>query len=334
MPVWMTALGVPVVAEAADDVAIAPIIDDGAVPPRALETIDAALAEVVVLSGEWEAVVELTEVPESLNPVCLELEGCLYRIAQDAGTVAVIAGMVASRKDAYVLDLVLAESGVITRRRRVDLPLQPDPFEAEARAAAAAFLGVPNVALPAARPSSGGGERITTEPRRERRPRREPGGDPRVSLVGRAGWSAFYTLDFLALGGELRVRASPSVQLVAGADVFVVRRLLEGEDGEEARRLGAMVPVSLGALFRRDLGAVAPYVGAEAIAAKYNETTPVPALGARARAGLDLQVSPSVGLTLDLSAGLWGAERWNRIEDGVRQVGVLPGARAGVVVGL
>ena len=53
------------------------------------------------------------------------------------------------------------------------------------------------------------------------------------------------------------------------------------------------------------------------------------AVGARARAGTDVMISKTVGVNLGVSTGAWYGSRFDSIEEGLKDFGIVPQFTAG-----
>jgi len=334
------------------DPALAPMVNNGTVAPRDHAAVHRALDEALEIVGL--PVIRFERYPDELTLACLEQSTCLAGIASSVGTDRVIAGAIREGRRDGTVELELRHFDIDRGTDRVRTTFPADDPDERVRAAIAELFDVneaylPRVAEeapPEGAPSSGPAE--AAEPERDRKAerreaknetdrsasrgfsRRPPGDRSRWMATGRLGWTRYYVLEFMTFDAEMRFHAADGLYVVAGVELYVANRLLDDDQGEQRRRVNAMVPVHAGALYGTHLGRLEAYVGGDVIAAKYNADAGAVSVGVRARAGADVMITDDWGVNLDVSAGLWGAKGWPVIEEDVRQVGLLPRLSGGV----
>lgn len=171
-------------------------------------------------------------------------------------------------------------------------------------------------------------------PKQPKAPRSASGSSdaPRLRITPRVGWSRYYTFDFVTVGAEAGLRLTGGLHLVGGVEVYAVNRdVPSAVDPDGGKVWNAMTPLNLGALYQARLGKVQPYVGLDAIIAKYNRDASGIAMGGRARVGTDVMVSDQMGINLNVAFGGWTGETWDRVHDSLGNTGILPQVSAGTV---
>ncbi len=158
-----------------------------------------------------------------------------------------------------------------------------------------------------------------------------------VQFTGRGGFSKYYGFNFVTGGGELGVVATGGLHLVAGFEVFAVRRILPPDLAAETRiyaEWNTIFPANVGLIYKFPIGIAQPYVGADAVFVQYykDDVGADWAGGARARAGIDLMFVPNFGLNVNVAAGGWYGQNWPLIEQGTGASGFLPQVSGGTVL--
>lgn len=152
-----------------------------------------------------------------------------------------------------------------------------------------------------------------------------------VSLRG--GYCRYYSFGFLTVGGEAAVRVVGNLHVLAGVEVFAVRRV---NPSEIALATGVysywdqVVPLNLGVMYEFIDGPVQPYAGLDAIAGSYYQGNF--AIGGRVRGGVDVMVIEHLGLNLNVAVGAWSGSEWGKVETGTGTFGLLPQISAGTVI--
>lgn len=305
----------------------APLLDDGTVSPSELAAVERAIDDAMAAAGLDVVHIGAGEVDEE----CLGDGTCLATVALEAGVTKLLTGRV--HRDAATglvrLELALFDVDRVVQRT-VDAAMLPSEPAAGARAAVSELFAVDVDDMDPSRRA--GTERAAREPRRPR-PEREPRSDDRPRWLGsaRVGWSRYQALQFGTADLEIRARVAGGLHAVAGGGLFVARRDLPDGAGGVRRSLDALAPVHAGLVYALNLGAVRPYLGAEAIAAKYHRDLGALAVGGRGRLGVDLMVTDGVGIEVDAAFGVWRGREWEVIAAGLRDVGGLPSVSAGLV---
>jgi len=156
-----------------------------------------------------------------------------------------------------------------------------------------------------------------------------------VGLTARAGISKFQTLNFLTYGVELAIPMSDRASLTAGIEFQSTKR---SPTIEQQVKLGlppeiwnTIMPLNVGGLYRFGQGRMQPFVGADLVLTPYTKDFKV-AVGARARAGTDIMITKKMGVSLGLSTGAWYGSRFDNIEEGLKDFGIVPQATLGTSI--
>lgn len=157
--------------------------------------------------------------------------------------------------------------------------------------------------------------------------------DPGKLGVGfRVGYSKYYGFNFVTAGGEVAIPVS-AIHFVAGMEVYAVNRQIPTELQpvyQKVSEWNTIFPLNFGVVYKIETGVLTPYFGGDLIMVNYYESSW--AVGARARAGLDIMATPQFGFNVNLSAGAWSGSNWDAVQEGTRNSGVLPQVSAGTVV--
>ncbi|MCB9697829.1 MAG: hypothetical protein H6738_13690 [Alphaproteobacteria bacterium] len=158
-----------------------------------------------------------------------------------------------------------------------------------------------------------------------------------VQVTGRGGFSKYYAFNFVTGGAEIGVAAYRGLHLVAGAEVYAVKRVLPPDLQLETgiySEWNTIFPLNLGMLYKFPIGIAQPYVGADAIFVQYykDEIGSDWAGGGRLRGGVDLMFIDNFGLNINVAAGGWFGQNWSLIQQNVGTSGFLPQASGGMVV--
>lgn len=158
-----------------------------------------------------------------------------------------------------------------------------------------------------------------------------------VQVTGRGGYSKYYGFNFFTGGGEVGVAAAGGLHLVAGFEVFAVRRVLPPDIAAQTliyAEWNTIYPGNVGFLYKFPVGIAQPYVGADAIFVQYykDEVGADWAGGARFRTGIDLMFVRNFGLNVNVAAGGWYGQNWPLIEQGTGAGGFLPQVSGGTVI--
>ncbi len=301
----------------AAEVAVPPLVP-GPSSPEALADVHGELVEAVIAEGAFEAVRASDLLPERLDEGCLADVRCLEAVAIGLEAPAMIAGQLVVGGTVPELRLVYYRGGQIVRMRA-------GPVPEGARASARAVRVLVHALLT--------GEAVPAAPVVELPARRE-----RARIRGRAGWSRYGPLDFVAGELDVSVGVVGGLSVVGGAAVFAVERRLppplENARGGD-RVWNALAPLSLGLQYGFGRGAVQPYVGLDGVTGMYHRDDDGRmhwALGGRARLGADWMITDAVGLNLHGAVGAWWGDAWEDVEDGIPTSGRLWLASAGVVI--
>lgn len=158
-----------------------------------------------------------------------------------------------------------------------------------------------------------------------------------VHVTVRGGISPYYSLNFATVGVEGAFRVAGQFHVVAGAEVYVVKRtpppaiqLATGDYYVWEQ----IVPISAGGVYEFLTGPVQPYGGADLIVASYynDSTGSYLSFGARLRGGVDFMVNPHFGLNANVALGTWSGSKWSNVEVGIKPFGLLPQLSAGALV--
>jgi len=157
-----------------------------------------------------------------------------------------------------------------------------------------------------------------------------------VQITGRGGVTKYYKFNFISGGGEIGVAAFKGLHLIAGMEVYGVKRILPPEVQIQTgiySQWNYIFPMNAGLIYKFPIGKAQPYVGADAIFVQYykDELGADWAGGGRFRTGIDLMVIPNFGFNLNASVGAWTGANWGIIEQGVGTAGILPEVSAGTV---
>ncbi|MCA9494783.1 MAG: hypothetical protein KC621_32870 [Myxococcales bacterium] len=158
-----------------------------------------------------------------------------------------------------------------------------------------------------------------------------------VQITGRGGFSKYYAFNFVTGGAELGIAAYRGLHLVAGAEVYAVKRVLPPDLQLETgiySEWNTIFPLNAGMLYKFSFGMAQPYVGGDAIFVQYykDDIGSDWAGGARLRGGLDLMFIDNFGLNINVAAGGWFGQNWSLIQQNVGTAGFLPQASGGMVV--
>ena len=148
-----------------------------------------------------------------------------------------------------------------------------------------------------------------------------------LTVTARAGVSKFQSLTFLTYGAEVAVPIGPKASFTAGIDFQSTKRTPTQEQqikfGLPPELWNTILPFNFGAIRRFGSGRFQPFVGGDLVLTPYTKDMKV-AVGARARAGTDVMVSKTVGVNLGLSTGAWYGSRFDSIEEGLQDFGIVP----------
>lgn len=162
-----------------------------------------------------------------------------------------------------------------------------------------------------------------------------------VQIALRGGYSPYYNLGFVTVGGEASIALGDSgVHVLAGVQGWSVQREIPVQFQRQvgaATEWNTIVPYNAGVVYKATVadGHLRPYGGADLITARYYlpESGGMGsfAVGARARVGADIMIARAVGLNLDVAVGGWSGKNWDQIDLGVKNAGLLPQFSAGTV---
>ncbi|MEQ1572404.1 MAG: hypothetical protein ABMA64_42680 [Myxococcota bacterium] len=160
---------------------------------------------------------------------------------------------------------------------------------------------------------------------------------PYVGLAARGGLNRFGSWNMLTAGVEAQGYVTPALRVVVGKEVFTVRRVLPPElqlDSGVYSEWESIWPWSAGALYGFDLGRADPYAGVDLVAARYLKDRDGSewSLGGRLRGGVDLELVPHLAYNANLAIGLWSGERWDVIEAGLPNTGLVAQISTGLAV--
>ena len=157
----------------------------------------------------------------------------------------------------------------------------------------------------------------------------------RVGLTARAGVSKFQTLNFLTYGLEVAIPMGDRASLTAGFEFQSTKR---APTIEQQVKLGlppeiwnTIMPLNVGALYRFGQSRLQPFAGADIVLTPYTKDFKV-AIGARARAGAAIMITDQMGVNLGISTGAWYGSRFDNIEEGLKDFGIVPRATLGTSI--
>jgi hypothetical protein len=87
----------------------------------------------------------------------------------------------------------------------------------------------------------------------------------------------------------------------------------------------------VGGLYRFGQGRIQPFVGADLILTQYTRDFKV-AIGGRARLGADLMLTKNLGVNASFSTGAWYGAKFNLIDEGLKDFGLVPQATLGTSI--
>lgn len=190
-----------------------------------------------------------------------------------------------------------------------------------------------------------------SRPREIREPRVRPdrersgfkGQQTTTEFALRGGVSSYYSLNFIAAGAEVAVsNGEVPVYGTVGIALYAAQRSIPEAfrpSPLETTAWNFIFPVNTGVLYKPSLanGRVKPYGGADVVFVRYymgpEGGVGSVAIGGRARAGVDVMITPNVGVNLDVAAGGWFGKDWVIIEPNMKNAGMVPQGSAGLVVG-
>jgi hypothetical protein len=157
-----------------------------------------------------------------------------------------------------------------------------------------------------------------------------------LQLTARGGFTKYYKFNFLSGGGEAAVAVYDGLHLMAGMEVYGVKRVLPPDLQVKTgiySQWNYIFPMNVGLMYKFPLGMAQPYVGADMIFVQYYKDAFGAdwAGGGRVRTGADFMVIPNFGFNVNLAVGAWTGQNWGLIEQGVGKTGLLPEISAGTV---
>jgi hypothetical protein len=155
------------------------------------------------------------------------------------------------------------------------------------------------------------------------------------SLTAKAGYSQFQSLSFLTYGAEMAIPMGDRAALTVGLEFQSTKRIPTKEQqvklGLPPELWNTIMPLNVGGLYRFGQGRFQPFVGADLILTPYTRDFKV-ALGARARLGADMMVSKNLGINAGFSTGAWYGSKFNLIDEGLKDFGIVPQATLGTSI--
>ena len=159
--------------------------------------------------------------------------------------------------------------------------------------------------------------------------------DHRVTVRGRLGYTKYFAFDFVVANVDAAFPLGQSGAYLTGSfNAFSVQRVLPEDFRQDGRMTewNTIYPLGAGIVYKiKNSGTVRPYVGGELIAVQYyrDEVGSDWAAGFRGRGGIDIMVSETFGFNLEANVGYWSGPTLNKIDNGIRNSGSLPGIIGG-----
>jgi hypothetical protein len=154
-------------------------------------------------------------------------------------------------------------------------------------------------------------------------------------LIAKVGYSQFQSLSFLTYGGEMAIPLGDRTALTLGVEFQSTKRLPTKEQqvklGLPLELWNTIMPLNVGGLYRFGQGRIQPFVGADLILTQYTRDFKV-AIGGRARLGADLMLTKNLGVNASFSTGAWYGAKFNLIDEGLKDFGLVPQATLGTSI--
>lgn len=168
-------------------------------------------------------------------------------------------------------------------------------------------------------------------------------GPARATITGRIGRSTFQTLDFVTYGAEVSVSATDNLRFVGGIEPHSTKRTIPPallEEGQASTVWNTIIPVNAGLQYSFGESMWRPYVGGDVliIPGYVSEVEGVTleggrtATGSRARGGMDVLLSESFALNLNVSIGRWNGKDFDAVQRELEDTGIVPQVSAGTVI--
>ena len=159
--------------------------------------------------------------------------------------------------------------------------------------------------------------------------------ETKASIALRGGVSRFQDLNFVTYGAEAAFMATPNLAIIAGAEAYSTRRVVpveQLEEGQLAEQWNTILPLNAGLQYKFGSSNIRPYVGGglQIIPGVVKDSGGV-AMGLRARGGADFAVTDVFGFNINVAAGLWSGQQFERIEDGFGTSAMVPQLSAGTI---
>lgn len=152
----------------------------------------------------------------------------------------------------------------------------------------------------------------------------------RVYLTAKGGMSRYGIFTFGSAGAEIGVRATGGLEIVIGAQAYIVRRAV---DTQGTIQTNFIFPINAGLLYRIKDGRFQPYAGLDVVFSQLlrDATTGKNyfAFGGRARLGFDYFFVPQVGINLDIGLGVLGGDKWQAVDSRLPTLGFYPTGTVG-----
>jgi hypothetical protein len=156
-----------------------------------------------------------------------------------------------------------------------------------------------------------------------------------LAITARAGVSKFQTLNFLTYGAEVAIPMGDQASFTIGIEFQSTKRIPTKEQqlklGLPPELWNTIMPLNVGGIYRFGQNRVQPFVGGDLIVLPYTRDFKL-AVGARARAGADIMITKNMGVNIGLSAGAWYGSRFDNIDEGLKDFGIVPQATLGTSI--
>jgi len=156
-----------------------------------------------------------------------------------------------------------------------------------------------------------------------------------LGITAKAGMSKFQSLNFLTYGAEIAIPAGERASFTVGLELQSTKRTPTREQQVKlnlpAELWNTIMPINFGGIYRFGQSRFQPFVGADLVLTPYTKDFKI-AVGARARAGADIMLTKKMGINAGLSTGAWYGSRFDNIDEGLSDFGIVPQVTLGTSV--
>ena len=176
------------------------------------------------------------------------------------------------------------------------------------------------------------------------KPTSDPSEQPVIELKLHAGYARYWSMAFVAYGGEIHKSVAGGLNVVVGFGAYSVEREIPEQLQEQlqaATQWNTIFPFNAGLVYKlRNRSSITPYIGGDVLLAQYyvdNVTGETYfSKGGRGRGGFDIRLTPpesfGASLNVDVALGGWAGEKWTTIDSTVGPQGFLPQITGGLLL--